>query len=941
MKKFLWVVVFLCATLSFSQQKYSVLTGTVTANGNALPGVTLQLAGPNLMGQRSVVTNEGGVYRFSLVPAGGNYELHAKMMGFQPFVRKNISLPLGGTITLNVELNEATIEEEIIVTAEAPLIDTTSNQVSTNLRTEFVETLTNDRQFQMVMAMMPGSIEGNNPSMLGGADSDNVYMVDGADTTDPLTKTWGAAFNFDTLEEVQVIAGGVSAEYGRGQGAVVNLVTKSGGNEFHGNFRYITSDVDWNNKQNGKPFDEATKYTSEDRWAMTLGGPIIKDKLWFFVSYENRDKQKQTSHWNNLADFRTQDPARQVIEYPSYEGHYLSTKLTWQINDNHSLMVLYNEDPIEFPLYSYLNYNYIANRNLVKREQGGENLFFEWNWMLSSDSFLTVKFQDNDSPLSNLPYGEVGNNTTYPMQYYVARRDTGGYGGFYPQASAPHSSYDSFRKFNSYKAMFSKFLDTGWGSHDLSIGLEIRDSEYGDVTRAYGGALAMMYWYEPYEAYGYGGFFWDAVDERLPDQTNEDYKAIYIQDKWNVTDRLTLNLGLRTENLVLSNVDNVDIVENKFGDMMAPRIGFAYDIDGSSLHASYSRYYDAIGNWVVSNSQPGQQYSEDEYWLLTTPTALAAMGLEPWANLADWAQIMPSAAPELWAYNGNYTYGPDGNINIIGEIEPSYMDEFNIGYEWQVSPLYALGFNYFNRTWKDAYEDSDFDQDGMWEFQTVDGNWREYEALIFTAQKKLADDGFQFLFSYTYSSTHGYAAADNSTVYLDTAYDVHNWYGRVNDVPHVFKFNGSYSFDFGLLVGLNYILSDGFAYTGQISVTNEIPGEQNGDLQYVYAEKRGSRRAPTWSRADLHVEYGFNLWKNVELSIYVDIFNLFNTRSTFSVDTYMGSGYYDTDAVPGTQEYFDYVTTNSPVLEEANENFGDPDLWQFPRSFYLGFNIQF
>jgi len=249
MKKFLWVVVFLCATLSFSQQKYSVLTGTVTANGNALPGVTLQLAGPNLMGQRSVVTNEGGVYRFSLVPAGGNYELHAKMMGFQPFVRKNISLPLGGTITLNVELNEATIEEEIIVTAEAPLIDTTSNQVSTNLRTEFVETLTNDRQFQMVMAMMPGSIEGNNPSMLGGADSDNVYMVDGADTTDPLTKTWGAAFNFDTLEEVQVIAGGVSAEYGRGQGAVVNLVTKSGGNEFHGNFRYITSDVDWNNKQ--------------------------------------------------------------------------------------------------------------------------------------------------------------------------------------------------------------------------------------------------------------------------------------------------------------------------------------------------------------------------------------------------------------------------------------------------------------------------------------------------------------------------------------------------------------------------------------------------------------------------------------------------------------------------------------------------------------------
>ncbi len=941
MKKFVWVALMLCVTMGFAQQKYSVLTGTVSVDGNALPGVTLQLTGPNLMGQRTVVSDENGVYRFTLIPPGQGYELNATMMGFQPFVRKNIALPLGKTITVDVNMSDATVEEEIIVTAEAPLIDTTSNEVSTNLRTEFVQTLTNDRQFQMVMAMMPGTIEGNNPSMLGGADSDNVYMVDGADTTDPLTHTWGLAMNFDTLEEVQVVMGGVSAEYGRGQGAVVNLVTKSGGNEFHGNFRFIKSDIAWNSESNGKPFDEATKYTTEDRWAMTLGGPIMKDKLWFFVSYENRDKNKQTFHYANLADFVVHDPALQKAETPSYAGHYLSVKLTWQINENHSLMALYNEDPIDFPLYSYLNYNYYADPFAVERKQGGESYFLEWNWMISADSFLTFKVQDNDSPLSNTPRGGQMATMDNPAMRYDAYTDAGGISSFFTGISAPTANYVSTREFTSYKALYSKFLDTGYGSHDLSIGAEVRDSKYGSRDMIYNGGHYMR-WREDYERYyGLGGYYIFYDDQRLPAITNEDYKAIYVQDKWAVTDRLTLNLGLRSENLVLANVDNVDIVENKFGDMLAPRIGFAYDIDGDSLHASYSRYYDAIGNWVVTNSQPGQQYSLDQWYALITPSELRAMGMAPWDNLADWQAIMPSAQPDLWSYAGGGTYGPDGSIDIIGSLDPSYMDEFTIGYEWQVSPLYALGFNYVTREWKDAYEDADDNQDGVWEFRTVDDTWREYDALIFTAQKKLAEDGFQFLFSYTYSRTKGYSASDNSTVYLDTPYQYFNYYGRVNDVPHVIKFNGSYKFDFGLLIGLNYTLSSGVSWTPTITVENMIPGVNEGYTEDVYAEKRGSRRMAGWSRADLHVEYGFDVWRDVNLSIYADIFNVFNTRSTWGLDGSMGYGTYDTDAEPGTQAYEDYVKTHAPIVLDANDNFGETTQWQFPRSYYLGLNLKF
>ena len=174
MKKFVWVIMLVTATLGFSQEKYSVLTGKVTVGGNALPGVTLKLTGPSLMGQRAVVTDEKGTYRFNLIPAGQNYQLDATLSGFSPCVRKNLALPLGTTITINAEMKEATVSEEIVVTAEAPLVDTTSSTTSTNVTSEFITKIGNDRQYQAVMSIMPGAIEGNNSIIIGGAFSENV-----------------------------------------------------------------------------------------------------------------------------------------------------------------------------------------------------------------------------------------------------------------------------------------------------------------------------------------------------------------------------------------------------------------------------------------------------------------------------------------------------------------------------------------------------------------------------------------------------------------------------------------------------------------------------------------------------------------------------------------------------------------------------------------------
>ncbi|MCB9397767.1 MAG: TonB-dependent receptor [Acidobacteria bacterium] len=934
MKKLLsFLSVFLMGNLLFAQQKHGALMGIVTYQNEPLVGVVATLEGPNLIGKSSSVSNEKGRFRFNLVPPGGDYKVTLTLAGFRTLVRDHLSVNLGQVTELELEMNTDSVSEVLVVSGESPLIDATTNQISRNFSTELIGKLTNDRQMQMVMAMTPGAIEDNNPSMLGGASTDNLYMVDGADNTDPLTKTWSTALNFDAVEEVQVITGGVSAEYGRNQGAVVNLATKSGGNSFAGNLRFIASDIDWNSEDDGKPFDEATKYTTESRFAGTLGGPIIKDKFWFFTAYETRGKEKQTFHYATLEDYLSRDAGRQTSRVPKYEGHYFNVKLTYQPTPDHTIQANYNEDPIEFPLYNYLNSSNYGNGDNITREQGGDNLLLDWNWIITPNVITSLKYQRKDSPLNNR--ANYHSTVLEPVQEYNAS-----FGTFYTETSAPTSDYYSAREYDSYNFSLNLFFESGWGFHDIKMGGEVRDAQYGSISPAWAGGFRMRW----LASSGIGRMrIYD--DPRSWVLTNEDYQALFIQDTWSVNDKLTLTLGLRSDHLSLANVDNVEVVNLKFGDTLAPRLGFAYKINQDSFHGSFSQYYDAIGDWIVRNNAPNQLYYADEYQLNLRMSELEAMGLAPWINPNDWLQINPQDHPDLWTYRTQYTFGSDGTADILGTIDPAYMQEYTLGYEKQMGSRYAVGLNYYNRTWKNAYEDEDFDQDGQWAFQTYKGTWRKYEALILTAQRQFTGTGLQFFTSYTYSKTRGISASDNSTAYLDSPYDVFNWYGRTLDYPTQIKFNGSYTFDFGLNVGLNYQFFSGSVWTPTISVENQIPGGVNeGGTATPLAETRGSRRLPNTQRTDLHVEYGLNLFNGkLKPSIYADVFNLLNQRYAINVNSDMGDGHYEYGPgnEPGTQGYIDYVTTHAPVLDDPNSRFGEYTQYTFPRSFFLGINLQF
>ena len=275
-----------------------VQTGTITgsvksADGLSLPGVTVTAASPALQGQRATVTDVNGVYFIKGLPAG-TYTVSFEISAFKPATAGDVQLNVGSTVDVNETMSLAGVVETINVTAEtkpAPLARPTLSQVYS--KTE-LDPLPVGRVPNQIADLAPG-LTSNGPnagqvSISGATAFDNVFMMNGVDINDNLFGTANNLFIEDAIQETNVLTGGISAEYGRFTGGVINVITKSGGNSFSGSFRENFGNLKWldetpRQKSLGIQNADILSKTSEG----TFGGPIAKDRLWFFSSgrYEN------------------------------------------------------------------------------------------------------------------------------------------------------------------------------------------------------------------------------------------------------------------------------------------------------------------------------------------------------------------------------------------------------------------------------------------------------------------------------------------------------------------------------------------------------------------------------------------------------------------------------------------------------------------------------
>src|SRR5215467_8027349 len=301
----------LSATVASAQSTTGTISGHVSdSQGLALPGVTVTVASPNLQGVRSTVTSEIGDYVISLLPPG-NYTVSFDLSGFQK-TEKQVILAPTQTLPVDAVLGPAALTEQVTVVGTPSHVLTQTAQVATNLDQDLIATLPTNRDLNASVLQAP-AVHATGPSCaysIAGSNSfESLFMVNGVAITENLRGTPYTLYIEDAVQETTVSVGGVSAEYGRFSGGVVNLVTKSGGNIFSGSFRDTYNNDMWRTLT---PFetkaiaaDAAHKELRVDKtvpaYEYTFGGPIAKDRLWFFTAGRlQNQEQGRTLNFTNI-----------------------------------------------------------------------------------------------------------------------------------------------------------------------------------------------------------------------------------------------------------------------------------------------------------------------------------------------------------------------------------------------------------------------------------------------------------------------------------------------------------------------------------------------------------------------------------------------------------------------------------------------------------------
>ena len=295
-------IILLLAPIAFSQSKETgAIRGVVSdEQGSPLPGVNVTLSSENLMGLRTFVTDANGEYRFPALPPG-EYKVRAELNGFGTVLREKIRVNTTATLTLDIQMKPSTVSEEVTVTAQSPTVDVKSTETaSVTLSGEILRNVPNNQFTSEIVNMAPGV---NNNVAFGASESTGIaYSMDGVNVADPEAGSAWVFSDYNIIEEAKVMGVGLPAEYGNFTGVIFNLVTKSGGNKFSGHFEfdfqgYQADSKFWQANNNQGYLADFPALTSPSSKLMDvnghLGGPIVKDKLWFYVGgqfYQTKER---------------------------------------------------------------------------------------------------------------------------------------------------------------------------------------------------------------------------------------------------------------------------------------------------------------------------------------------------------------------------------------------------------------------------------------------------------------------------------------------------------------------------------------------------------------------------------------------------------------------------------------------------------------------------
>ncbi len=650
------------------------------STGAPLPGVAVEATSPKLVGRATAVTDGEGSYRLFSLPSG-IYQVTFTLQGFKTLIRKDIIVQLSQTISLNATLDQAALEEQVTVIGQSPLIDVKSTVKSQTMTKEVFMSLPRNRSFDGLISTVPGVQYDNRTGGLsvdGATGTENMWYMDGADVAQVHLGTSAQGAAMELIDEVKVTASGYNAEFGGSMGGVVNVITRSGGNAYHGDVSFYYND---NSRfMQGKSRDyfrwspansNVAEYVNDDvlYWqggnarddykrfegVFTLGGYILKDKLWFFGSvnpvYSRTLGQR----------FFTSDPLPRPL-YPYFnknlafngqfkltaapiKGLRVSASLVnnWSnyrgalpsILGSSSKVYAWGAQGYDYPNFSAAALaDYSASNNFLVSLRGGYHLTNTVNQQIAN-RFTTYYFN-----YENTMFASDAFYVANPSLLHIAGAVN--YGG-------SRSVLDRYKL-----EKYSGNLDLSYyvslaGEHAWKAGFQIiRDQE--DVLNGPVSPMVDINWDDTCSALeGYGvpptrgtyGYYMIRGSYNLPYgsawKIHRNSYAIYLQDSWTINGKLTLNAGVRTESEYIPTF-NPDVpaefrkpISFGFADKIAPRLGAVYDVFGDSslkVFASYGIYYDVMKLYMAEGAFGGFKWQTDYYTLdVADYRVIAANGL--------------------------------------------------------------------------------------------------------------------------------------------------------------------------------------------------------------------------------------------------------------------------------------------------------------------------
>jgi hypothetical protein len=926
---FCLVVFVLIAGSLQAQSVFGEIEGAVSDDkGDLLAGVTVEISSPDLLGVRSEVTGTDGEFRFPLLPAG-TYKVVIACEGYQTIVQQSIRLPLEATITLKATMT-STYVDEVDVIADTPLIDISSTAIGTDFSPQQMEVLPTGREFNGLTFLASGAVEGGgmatpelkgNPSIMGSSVLENRYIIDQIDTTDVFAGYSGASVPYSFIGELQVKTGGYEAEYGGALGGVINMITKSGGNEHHGEaYVFFTNDSLWASPKIPATRGESRTIDQEYDVGFNLGGKLLEDTLWYFVGFNPSRLQQWT--FNNMYQGNALYQSNQIKT--EYEKDFYLGKLTWQIGDSSSMAASVIGDPTDvkndFRFSNFIDSPHVPETNMLyDRERGGINLGISYTNILSEDVFLEATLGRHEGQDKILPHLYAMNywDLTAAGEWSEGVSGNPWFGGTDLQRHKDDRTRDQLR-FSFTWYLGDHELKLGGGYHQVTYDLNYTvageptdpfcmpsngavfgwDDRVGDYVSfpddcsVGGGGGVMSTARVGNQIRLLDGYYYSMIFTNISTGETDEYN-LFVQDSWQVTDTLTLQLGLRAESS--ESVGNATRLSPNtkldfgFGDMVAPRLGFIWDFLGngkSKIYGHYGKFFQSIP--LDINVRAFGNELIDLYFYYYPGDG----GLPTLDNLGTLFYI--------------YKLSSEGTV-VDPDIEPQYLEEFVFGGEVEVKDNLVAGVKYVKRDLGKVIEDISLD-DGLSFFVTNPGGTftvnpgtgapleepidfpeakRTYNAVELSLHKRMANS-WQLHTSLLWSQLKGnheglYSRTNrqidpNITASFDLASLLVNAYGLLpNDREWQLKSYGSYAFDFGLVAGANL-----YYLTG--APLSKLGGHWYWGPDHRYVTPRGSEgRTPDWYGLDLHLDYPIHI-NDMELKLILDVFNVANHQSVVEAD---------------------------------------------------------